>query len=681
MSSPVELFGLATRGVNVVEAPTHLSKEEVTSAQNVEVVSDAGENALDQRPGMSKVNAAALNGSVVMAQDVPSDVLLTKTPTLYVAQINAAHLWRKSTDGTTWTDTDTPVAAWDDPGSIASYYKSYPKAVTIKGRMFYTGNATTPIAIQQFDGTTQKAATAVPPAVSGATLTTPDALAGIANETYTPGATSYTYKLVARLGASTSAASAALTLTTSPVTLNSTNFLGLTPVSPPVAGAQSYDVYRTAGGATQGKIGNIPITAGAFTTGNGSGLTGQIFTAPAAPTTVIGGVSGYTAATTTYTYKLVQVQGSNHSAVGSSTTFTTTGPASWGDGAYGHLPYVRITTGIASDGVSSWDVYRTSGGPSTGKIGTITPSVTYLDDTGQAGDGTTAPVSASGFNSVGTYYFTDGGLVGDGTVAPVAAVGTTAGNALAVLDTITDGTSLYIAVLDQAGADPVLYGRVLKFSPGSNTWTQLGASFPLALGNGCPGALAFYGGTLSYSTYAGGTAGNTTYVNNVGLPLPAGGVQETHTTAASQVASCMAVFNGDLYVGYSHIAATAATLVKRVAPATWSTSLTAPAAAVSNGWTSLGVFNGKLFAGWQSGVAATAAKIYSTPDGITWTLELTTALAHVPGQMVVFNNYLYVAMFAYGNVGRVYRRDTAGTWTLVDTASSTISGAMAWVYV
>jgi hypothetical protein len=230
-----------------------------------------------------------------------------------------------------------------------------------------------------------------------------------------------------------------------------------------------------------------------------------------------------------------------------------------------------------------------------------------------------------------------------------------------------------------------VYGRLLEFNPISESWLQIGLSFPTALGNGSPSCLAFYGGALNYGTYNGITSGSTAYATSTLSPLPAGGIIETHTFASSLTPVCMVEFLGDLYVGLtSLVAATAALVVKRVPVATWSTSLTAVATAALNAYTSLYVYNGRLFAGWTSGGGATAANIYSTPDGITWTLEITLATTDVPCQMVTFKGNLYVVCgktgVSYNTTSEIYQRTPSGVWTKVDDPSQDFAGCIGIVY-
>lgn len=702
----LNLFQIAARGVNVVTAPTHLTVNEVTAAQNAEVVPAQGEGGVDQRPGMTRMNSVVLAGEVLVAHDVPADQLTDHTPTLYAGMYTGStHNWRTSTNGTTWSDADTPAKPFSNNANIALPEKNIPKACTIGRKMYFVDGAS-PIQLHQFDGTTDNTLSVVPPAVSGTTLTTP-AAPSITYEGYNPGATTYTYKAVAKFGGSNSAASTAVTTATGAASLNTTtDYIGLTLSGSPVAGANAYDIYRTAGGGSTGKIGSVPITGGAFTTGNGSAVSGQPLILTVSPTDA-GGLTtvnaSVTGGVTTIVYKLVPKYGSNYGAAVTLPSITNM-----------HLPFSN-TDFIAIDpvgvptmpaGATSLDVYRTSGGPSQGLIGTITitggvyttgngsgltgyggtGSRTYVfTDGGLVGDATTPPATGSGFGSLAAFNFADGGLAGDAAAAPSSASGSSAGNALGILDMITDGSSLYLAALDMAAADPTVYGRILQFNPNSNLWSQIGTNFPSASGNGGPSSLIFYDGSLCTGTYIGTTSGNTSYLKALGVPLPAGGFPEVRTTAVSQATCSLAMFNGDLYAGYaSLVAGTAAIVAKRTPVATWSTSLTGVATAQYNAYTSLGVYNGRLYAGWTSGGGATAANIKSTPDGITWTAEITLDVAEVPGQMVTFNNKLYVVLgrtgVAYNTKSRILQRDISGTWTAVDDPVDDFAGCIGIVY-
>lgn len=695
----IPLFRIGARGVNVVTTPTHLLPDEVRKSQNAEYSTDEGEGGIEQRPGSTKLNATPL-GNVVSIHDNPAQSMFDYTPYLYAAFVTAGtHNWRRSLDGALWENVDVPVKPFSINPLITNYAKGYPRCVTI-GRYLYFFDGSSPIALHQWDGTTDAIVATIPPAISGSNLTAP-VFYGVNVEVENAGVTTYTYKLVARQGASTSAASVAITTAVGPAALGANNYIAITDINQQAnyqipAGATFLDVYRTAGGATQGKIGTIPIVGGVLTRGNGSGATGTRFFIEAPSVLKTGGGGA-----TTYSYKLVHVQGSNTGAVGTVTT-RTDGVAVLDASNYLTIgsPQLASALSIAPPiGNPTVDVYRTAGGATQGKIGTITYPATSLVDNGLVGDGTTAPTTGTGLQTnfyypdgpptspfhPGNPVFSDAGLVGDASVAPVGPTGITAGPALGVADVVTDGSSLYAAVIDQNNADPVVYGRILQFNPVSQTWTQIGASFPTASGNGAAGTLAFYDGALNYGTYIGVAAANTSYLTSTAMPLPAGGIVEVHTTAVSQMPTAMAVFNGVLYAAYVMFSAVAAIIVKRVAGATWSTARTGPASAMYNAYTSMGVFNGKLFAGWTSGDGATASRIESTPDGATWTNELTLATTDVVCQMVTFNGCLFVVLgktlAGYNTTTKILRRTAAGVWSTVDDPSDDLAGCLGVVYI
>jgi hypothetical protein len=91
----------------------------------------------------------------------------------------------------------------------------------------------------------------------------------------------FTYKLVgiAADGVSHSAASAGTAITNGPTTLDGTHYNTIDQTGVTDAGAAFFDVYRTAGGTTQGKIGRIAVDGS--TTLRDNGLVGDGATAPA----------------------------------------------------------------------------------------------------------------------------------------------------------------------------------------------------------------------------------------------------------------------------------------------------------------------------------------------------------------------------------------------------------------
>ena len=116
---------------------------------------------------------------------------------------------------------------------------------------------------------------------------------------------------------------------------------------------------------------------------------GLTLTTPQAPTiTPVMGVG------TTQTYKIVAVLGSLFTAASAAGT-TTVGPTTLTATAY------NIITWLSVPHATSYWIFRTAGGPNTGKIATVVvsplfteiaqPSTYTLNDTGLAADGTTAP--------------------------------------------------------------------------------------------------------------------------------------------------------------------------------------------------------------------------------------------------------------------------------------------------
>lgn len=90
----------------------------------------------------------------------------------------------------------------------------------------------------------------------------------------TTGATTYTYKVVANNAVGSSEAGQAGSTTTGNATLSGSNFNRLNWTTVPYA--TTYDVYRTVGGATTGKI----VSATSSTTADDTGLAGDSATAP-----------------------------------------------------------------------------------------------------------------------------------------------------------------------------------------------------------------------------------------------------------------------------------------------------------------------------------------------------------------------------------------------------------------
>jgi len=172
----INLFKIGARGVNTVNTPTHLTEDELSSAQNAEHSPTGGRGGIDQRPGMSRINLSALGGgnSVIMVHDVPSQRLADLTPTLVASYYSGGtHNWRQTTDGTTWSDNDSAVKCWSSNNTnIVMPGKMWPKITTI-GRYTYWFDLSNPIQLHRWDGVNDLIISSIPPAVTGTTLGTP----------------------------------------------------------------------------------------------------------------------------------------------------------------------------------------------------------------------------------------------------------------------------------------------------------------------------------------------------------------------------------------------------------------------------------------------------------------------------------------------------------------------------
>lgn len=131
---------------------------------------------------------------------------------------------------------------------------------------------------------------------------------------------------------------------------------------------------------------------------------------PAAPTVTPQGVAGGT----NYSYLIVAKQGpgAKSGTVGAGvkvTAASAAGSTATGNAALTVGNFNRVTwtapVGSAVGNFSGYDVYRTVGGGSTGKIGSTAAGVLQFDDTGFVGDASTAPAVNTTGNSNGATEF------------------------------------------------------------------------------------------------------------------------------------------------------------------------------------------------------------------------------------------------------------------------------------
>ncbi len=243
----------------------------------------------------------------------------------------------------------------------------------------------------------------------------------------------------------------------------------------------------------------------------------------------------------------------------------------------------------------------------------------------------------------------------------------------AMLGEFGNGDAMYVAVTDEStsGAGAGKYGRVLRVSgldSGSYSvveiYNSLNTNSNAAL-NGTtiqptvPYALSIFLGGIWFGTWRGasGLANGPTICELQIDPSQPDGWKQSNVLINSNVSaadvSCITsiAFLGKMYVGYTHRGAgiTFGTIYSfSGSPSVPALALTGGnggalgAAADPNGFMSMVVFNGVLFASYFNNPAY--SYIYSTPDGVTWSIVWTgsvgTGTSH-PLSLQVDNGVLY----------------------------------------
>jgi hypothetical protein len=270
----VNLSDLGARGVNTGSDPLHQDPSELTQAQNAEYSFEAGQGSLDQRPGMSKINSTALNSGaeVCTILDVPYTLQSDTTAYLY-AGTHTTGRYRRSNDGATWANTTSPVIPqFASSGSFLSY-SAWTKQITIGRKMYFVDTASPP-AIRSWDGATDRLIATIP--ANGNVLTSGSVGTAFAQPVGVSGATTYSYVIVAKRGTDIYVSNTA-TMTNGNAVLSGSNFNELAFVGPTTSAQVGvlYDIYRTAGGATQGKILSNLLSSQFTAFSNDTGLAGS----------------------------------------------------------------------------------------------------------------------------------------------------------------------------------------------------------------------------------------------------------------------------------------------------------------------------------------------------------------------------------------------------------------------
>lgn len=351
----------------------------------------------------------------------------------------------------------------------------------------------------------------------------------------TGGGTSNTYKVVGRSG-SLQAPSATVSPSTCQATLTAANSVTLT--FKPTPGFLTYDVYRTVSGGTPsstGLIGHVAAALGpnvltptlsftdtglaadgstAPTTNTTGGISGDVniygnlnlnaLSTPHAPMLTVVGTSGGA----TVAYKIVARSGSVAISTGH-TAASAAGSIGTANATLSATNYVRLDWQPVP-GAVSYDVYRTTAsGTSPTTTGLIaSTAATTLNDTGVAGDSSTAPITnTTGQSSVLT-----------STAPSLVSVNDTNGNVELNL-TATGSAVDYITVTNGATGTP---GLVSLAADGSDTNVSLTISpkgngvLRLANQTAAPtvniAAISTAGATISVASAATAT-GNTDTLN------------------------------------------------------------------------------------------------------------------------------------------------------------------------
>lgn len=169
MAGTLVNYSIGGGGVNLVKDPLQMADNEATQLQNAEMVPDAaagGVGALTQRGGIAALTTA-LAGAILGVIGMPLKTTYTRTLYASLGTLDADR-WAKTTNGTTWANIATPIAAiangasYQQIGSAASggerrmasrqNYILYPGAAHTSDLVTPANNTAMPICA--WDGTT-----------------------------------------------------------------------------------------------------------------------------------------------------------------------------------------------------------------------------------------------------------------------------------------------------------------------------------------------------------------------------------------------------------------------------------------------------------------------------------------------------------------------------------------------
>lgn len=146
MGGSITNYNIAGGGVNLVKGPLHTADNEVSQAQNAELVSNqntGGEGVLSKRGGLAALNGSALSGSILGM--VGLNLATTYTRTLLFAKgTEDTTTWVTTTDGATLANTSTPTRAANfDKYATENNARDARRAAAFRNFIVYPGNTYT----------------------------------------------------------------------------------------------------------------------------------------------------------------------------------------------------------------------------------------------------------------------------------------------------------------------------------------------------------------------------------------------------------------------------------------------------------------------------------------------------------------------------------------------------------
>ena len=180
MPGKLNLYDFGGGGVNRVKNPLQLADNELTSAQNAEYVADGnpgGQGALNKRGGIQALTSALNSGASILGMiGLPLQTTYVRTLYASLGTETGGETWVKTTDGTSWTVTGTPLLCRtglfggdvSDAADVGYLQKVTKRIAQIGTQLVYPGHVTVGSAnptIVRFAGTAESAVTVftVPP--------------------------------------------------------------------------------------------------------------------------------------------------------------------------------------------------------------------------------------------------------------------------------------------------------------------------------------------------------------------------------------------------------------------------------------------------------------------------------------------------------------------------------------